>query len=174
MAHTIHLRDVTRSDHPRILELNEASVQYLSPLTPESLQWLHDAAAYRRVVVDEGEIVAFLLALREGSAYESPNYRWFARTYDRFLYIDRVVVASRSRGAGIGRLLYADVFAFAGEAQVTRVTCEYDIDPPNDASRRFHEGFGFREVGTQSVAAGTKRVSLQAVALPPEGTAVHR
>jgi predicted GNAT superfamily acetyltransferase len=140
-------------------------VQYLSPLTPESLQWLHDAAAYHRVVVDGGEIAAFLLALREGSMYESLNYRWFARHYDRFLYIDRVVVASQSRGTGIGRLLYADVFAIAGRSQVAHVTCEYDIDPPNEASRRFHEGLRFREVGTQSVAAGKKRVSLQAVAL---------
>jgi hypothetical protein len=161
------------SDLPRILELNEASVQYLSPLTLESLQSLHDAAAYRRVVVGEGEIVAFLLALREGSAYDSLNYRWFARNYDRFLYIDRVVVSSQCRGAGIGHLLYADVFAVAGRSQVTHVTCEYDIDPPNEASRRFHEGLGFREVGTQSVAAGKKRVSLQAMALPSEGTVVH-
>ncbi len=114
-------------------------MHYLSPLTLESLQWLHDAAAYCRVVVDGGEIVAFLLALREGGTYDSLNYRWFAQNYDRFLYIDRVVVASQSRGAGIGRLLYADVFAFAGRSQVAHVTCEYDIDPPNEASRRFHE-----------------------------------
>ena len=146
-------------------------MQYLSPLTPDSLQWLHDAAAYRRVVVDEGEIVAFLLALREGGTYDSLNYCWFAQNYDRFLYIDRVVVSSRSRGVGIGHLLYADLFAFARQSQAARVTCEYDIDPPNEASRRFHEGLGFKDVGTQSVAAGKKRVSLQAVTLPPEGTA---
>ena len=173
MTHSVYLRDVTPSDLPRILELNEESVQYLSPLTLESLRWLHDAAAYRRVVVDGGEIVAFLLALREGSLYESLNYRWFARNYDRFLYIDRVVVASQSRGAGIGRLLYADVFAVAVRSQVAHVTCEYDIDPPNEASRLFHESLGFREVGTQSVAAGTKSVSLQAMDLPTEETAGH-
>ena len=153
--------------------MNEESVQYLSPLTPESLRWLHNAAAYHRVVVDGGEIVAFLLALREGSLYESLNYRWFAQNYDRFLYIDRVVVSSRSRGAGIGHLLYEDLFVFARQSQAARVTCEYDIDPPNEASRRFHEGLGFRGVGTQSVAAGKKRVSLQAMDLPTEETAAH-
>ena len=84
-----------------------------------------------------------------------------------------MVVSSQSRGAGIGRLLYADLFAFAGRSQVAHVTCEYDIDPPNEVSRRFHKGLGFREVGTQSVAAGTKRVSLQAMDLPTEKTAGH-
>jgi predicted GNAT superfamily acetyltransferase len=173
VLHTAHTRDATPSDFPRILALNEESVQYLSPLTPQSLQWLHDAAAHHRVVVDGGMIVAFLLALREGGKYDSLNYRWFAQKYDRFLYIDRVVVSSQSRGAGIGSMLYADLFAFARQTQAARVTCEYDIDPPNAASRRFHERFGFGEVGTQSVAAGKKRVSLQAVSLPPEETAGH-
>jgi predicted GNAT superfamily acetyltransferase len=167
-GHTVHLRDATAADFPRILELNEESVHHLSPLTREGLQWLHDTAAYHRVVVDDGEVVAFLLALREGGEYESLNYRWFARTYDRFLYVDRVVVANRSRGAGVGRRLYADLLLFARQTGAERVTCEFDTDPPNEPSRRFHESQGFREVGTQAVAGGRKTVSLQAVLVPPE------
>jgi hypothetical protein len=42
------------------------------------------------------------------------------------------------------------------------VTCEYNLFPPNEPSRLFHDRFGFREQGTQWVASGTKRVSLQA------------
>ena len=168
MDHSVHLRNAAVPDFPRILELNEESVHHLSPLTPERLQWLHAAAAYHRVAVDGGEVVAFLLALREGGTYDSPNYLWFAESYDRFLYVDRVVVSSLSQGIGIGRRLYADLFSFAKQSQVTRVTCEYDIEPPNEASRRFHEALGFREVGTQSVAAGKKRVSLQGMSLPSE------
>jgi predicted GNAT superfamily acetyltransferase len=45
------------------------------------------------------------------------------------------------------------------------VTCEYNIEPPNEASRRFHDKFGFREIGTQWLDDGTKRVSLQAASL---------
>jgi predicted GNAT superfamily acetyltransferase len=49
--------------------------------------------------------------------------------------------------------------------RVKTITCEFDIDPPNDASRRLHAQFGFHEVGTQQVAGGKKTVSLQAAPL---------
>ncbi|MEZ5478989.1 MAG: hypothetical protein R3E95_16365 [Thiolinea sp.] len=45
------------------------------------------------------------------------------------------------------------------------MSCEYDLEPPNPASARFHAGFGFREVGRQTVAGGKKQVSLQVVRL---------
>jgi predicted GNAT superfamily acetyltransferase len=159
------IRDVQPADFAHILALNEESVRFLSPLTPDRLTWLDGLANYHRVVEFEGDTVAFLLALREGSAYDSPNYRWFAEHCEQFLYIDRVVVSSKCRGQGLGDRLYEDLIAYARMQSVPQVTCEFDIDPPNEVSRRFHRKFGFREVGTQSVAAGTKRVSLQAVRL---------
>jgi predicted GNAT superfamily acetyltransferase len=58
-------------------------------------------------------------------------------------------------------VLYDDLFAFAREQGIAAVTCEFDIDPPNEASQRFHARYGFREVGTQRVAGGKKQVSLQ-------------
>ena len=65
-------------------------------------------------------------------------------------------------GRGLGRALYDAVFVQASRSQLPWVTCEYDIEPPNPASERFHRGFGFTEVGRQSVAGGRKQVSLQA------------
>jgi len=47
----------------------------------------------------------------------------------------------------------------------TGVSCEFDTDPPNGASRRFHQRRGFREVGSQRVAGGKKAVSLQELLL---------
>ncbi len=75
------------------------------------------------------------------------------------MYIDRVVVDTAHRGKGFGTALYADVFAFAAGQGVAMVTCEFDVEPPNEVSRRFHARFGFREVGTHRY--GKKRVSLQ-------------
>jgi len=117
---------------------------------------------YARVVAHDGVVAAFLLALREGQAgYDSPNYRWFDARYDQFLYIDRVVVARAHQGRGLGTRLYEDLFACARGRAVERVTCEFDIDPPNPASAAFHARFGFHEVGRQALPSG-KRVSLQA------------
>jgi uncharacterized protein len=167
------LRDAAPGDFDAILRLNEESVRFLSPLVADRLAYLHREAAYHRVFVDGDRAVAFLLALHEGSAYDSPNYRWFAARYDRFLYVDRIVVANSHHRRGIGDRLYADLFDFARRSGAPCVTCEIDIEPPNDVSRRFHERHGFEEVGTQSVAGGTKRVSLQVATLLQEDAAAE-
>jgi predicted GNAT superfamily acetyltransferase len=159
------IRDATRSDFAAILALNAESVDFLSPLTAERLDALHRSAAYHKVVDIDGEIAAFLLAFREGAPYDSPNYLWFVERYPRFVYIDRIVVAPAYRGRGLGAALYDDVAAFAARAGIPWLTCEFDIEPPNPGSERFHERMGFREVGTQTIAGGRKRVSLQAKAI---------
>ena len=153
------VRDIAPDDAATILALNLESEAVLSPMDAVRYAHLLSQSAYARVV-DDGEVVAFLLAFREGADYDSPNYRWFAERYDTFLYVDRVVVAQSHQGRGLGRLLYDDLFAFARAAGVPCITCEFDIEPPNEASRRFHARYGFEEVGTQALPKG-KRVSLQ-------------
>jgi predicted GNAT superfamily acetyltransferase len=161
----MHLRDYHPDDADAVLALNAASVAMLSPLDALQLRALAKQAAHHRVAVRDEAVVGFLLALREGSSYASPNYRWFAARYPRFLYIDRVVVDAGSRGGGIGAALYADLFAFARAAGIDTVACEYDLEPPNPESARFHARFGFAQVGHQRLAGG-KQVSLQ-LARPP-------
>lgn len=161
------IRDAAPGDHPAILRLNLESEAYLSPLTASGLEHLDRQAWRHRVACRDGILEAFLLALREGADYDSPNYRWFAARYPHFVYIDRVVVGANARSAGLATLLYEDLFRSARELGVGCVTCEFDIDPPNEASRRFHERLGFREVGTQHVGASRKCVSLQERRLTP-------
>lgn len=162
-AQPVELDAAAPADFGAILALNRESEHFLSPLDAQRLARLHGEAAYHRVLRSGGEVAAFLLAFREGASYDSPNYRWFAERYPRFLYIDRVVVARAHQGRGLGRRLYVDLLAHAAATGAARVTCEFDLEPPNEASARFHAGFGFREVGTQWVAGGRKQVSLQAV-----------
>ena len=154
------LRRAAPADFPQVLALNEESVRYLSPMDADRLQALHGQAWLHLVVEAQGAVQAFLLAFREGASYDSPNYRWFAARYPRFAYIDRVVVAPAARGGGCGRRLYDAVFEAAARAGVGTVVCEFDVEPPNEASRLFHAHFGFVEVGRQEVRG--KQVSLQA------------
>jgi predicted GNAT superfamily acetyltransferase len=156
------IRDATPADFAAILALNAASVQYTSPLDVLRLHGLHAQAAYHRVIELDSGVRAFLLALREGSDYASPNYRWFAKRYPEFLYVDRIVVDAMQQGRGLGAILYDDLLAFAARTGVSRLTCEFDLEPPNPVSARFHARYGFREVGRQHVAGGKKQVSLQA------------
>jgi predicted GNAT superfamily acetyltransferase len=157
------VRDSTPADVAAILRLNLESEHFLSPLSLAQLRALQAQAWYCRVVGAEGGVRGFLLALRQGADYDSVNYGWFAARYAEFLYNDRVVIDAAARGQQLGVQLYEDLFARARAAGIRRITCEFDINPPNDASRRFHERFGFREVGSQQVAGGLKTVSLQEV-----------
>jgi predicted GNAT superfamily acetyltransferase len=163
----MHLRPFRPEDAPTVLALNAASVAVLSPLDADGLRALAAQAAWFRVVERGGAVQAFLLALREGADYASPNYRWFAERHPRFLYVDRVVVAAAARGAGLGAALYDALFAFARAEGVALVACEFDVEPPNPASARFHARYGFHEVGRQHVAGGRKQVSLQVAPVSP-------
>jgi predicted GNAT superfamily acetyltransferase len=155
------IRAATPADFPAILALNAQSVHFLSPLDAARLQHLHAQAAYHRLVEIDGTVAAFLLALREGADYDSPNYLWFAERYRRFLYVDRVVVAALQQGQRFGARLYDDIIAFAAAHGFAHLTCEFDLEPPNPASARFHARYGFREVGRQWLGGGKKQVSLQ-------------
>ena len=156
------IRDATADDFPAILALNAASVHFLSPLDETRLVRLHAGAAFHRVIETPAGVQAFLLAFRETADYDSPNFTWFRERYPAFLYIDRVVVHAGQRGNGLGRLLYDAIIRFAGDSAAPLLTCEFDIDPPNPGSMRFHAAHGFREVGTQWLKGGSKKVSLQA------------
>lgn len=164
-------RPASPADFSSVLALNEESVRFLSPLSAERLLLLHQQAAIHQVIETGEGVIAFLLALREGAQYDSVNYQWFAGRYARFLYIDRVVVSRSVQARGAGTALYRHAFAAAAAAEVPFVTCEFDIQPPNPQSERFHARFGFREVGRQSIANGTKLVSLQAALVQAQNAA---
>ena len=162
MTDTRQIRPATPEDYEQILKLNEESVHFLSPLSKERLTHLHQQSEILKVIEVDGLVEAFVLALREGKDYDSVNYIWFTKNYNKFLYIDRVVVSVKKQGSGLGKLLYEEVFKHAKSIEIPVVTAEIDIEPPNPVSLKFHEKFGFKEVGKQSVAGGKKIVYLQA------------
>lgn len=157
----MQIRNAAPEDFAEILALNEASVQFLSPLSLERLTTLNAQAAYHRVIATSDGVQAFLLALRERADYDSMNYRWFSARLTAFLYIDRVVVSPSAQGRGYGKRLYKDLIAYAEQNAISPITCEFDIEPLNTASQRLHQAFGFTEVGSQYLGAAGKRVSMQ-------------
>ncbi len=155
------LMDATEKHFPAILELNHDLVHFLSPLDMDSLTKLGNMAEIFKVVEVDGELVAFLITVRENKPYGSVNYKWFLDKYEEFLYIDRVVVSQKYHHIGIGRLIYDEVIKHAKATGIKKITAEIDIQPPNPISLKFHEMFGFKEVGKQVIYGGEKEVSLQ-------------
>lgn len=160
----IVIRTATPGDYPFVLKLNEENVEVLSPMDEDKLTYFAGAAELFYVAYMDGRPVAFLIALREGAEdYDSENYLWFSKAYEKFLYIDRIVIETSARGLGLGRLLYREVFRHARQTGVSTVTAEIDTIPYNGASLKFHQEMGFQEVGEQVIRQGTVKVSLQAV-----------
>lgn len=155
------LRDATPHDFEAVVRLNAEWEHVTSPLDRAAVARLHEQSAYHRVVASGSGVVAFLLGIGPGEAYDSPNYRWFDARFREFLYIDRIVVSSAVQRAGLGAVLYDDVRDFAAHRGMRRLVCEVDVEPMNEPSHAFHVRRGFTEVGTQWVADGKKRVSLR-------------
>ena len=141
---------------PAALALNAAHEAQTGPLDAAALQALCDQAFRVRAV--GGGADALLIALDQSAAYDSPNFIWFRERYDRFVYVDRVIVSPAMRGHGLARRLYADLFDAAARAGHVRVCCEVNADPPNPVSEAFHAAMGFTVVGQQDLADRGKSV----------------
>ena len=148
-----------------MLALNNAHAAELSWLEPERLRHLITQTFHARRV---GTVDAFLLAFDQNADYDSPNYLWFRDRYPRFVYVDRIVVAPSTRGRGLARRLYADLFEHAMRAGHEIVTCEINSDPPNPASDAFHAAMGFSEVGAAAIYGGSKSVRYFVRPLQPD------
>ena len=165
MAKDIVIRNARPEDYDFILKVNEVNVEVLSPMPMERMLWLKEMSDMFVVAEVNGELAAFLIAIREGQPYDSENYVWFSEQYPQFLYIDRIVIDEPFRAAGLGRALYQAVKDRAIETGVKVVTCEVDTIPYNETSLKFHEAMGFREVGEQIIRGGAIKVSLKACEL---------
>lgn len=152
---------ITADHYADILRINQDNVEMLSPLDEKGLAELLQKAALARAAVTDGHVAAFVIALREGTDYQSVNYRWFGSRLDRFLYIDRIAVAQEYRGRGLGSQLYSEVLAFARSTGAATLAAEINVEPENRPSLAFHRSFGFAEVGRQTIDGGKKTVSMQ-------------
>jgi predicted GNAT superfamily acetyltransferase len=173
------IRSITRADasptaplSKSLLALNNTHAQELSWLEPERLAHLVGQAFLARRI---GNLDALVLAFDQDAHYDSPNFLWFRAHYPRFVYVDRIVVASSARGRGCARRLYDDLFEHAVRAGHDRIVCEVNSKPPNPASDAFHAALGFVEVGTASIHDDAKTVRYLMLMLPaPAAVSSHR
>ena len=163
----IIIRDVADQDLDAVLSLNESEVPHVGSVNIERMRWFAANAHYFRVAVDADRIAAYLIGLRPGTSYASPNYRWFCERYGDFAYVDRVAVAEFARRLRLASRLYDD-FAASVPDTVKHMTCEVNLQPPNESSMRFHRQLGFQQVGSQTTEGGSKEVAMLAMRLRDE------
>lgn len=155
------LRDVASTDLPALLALNNAHAAALSWQTPAQFAQLIGMACFARTC---GQADALLIALDQDAAYDNPNFAWLSARFERFVYIDRVVVAEHAQGRGLAGALYEALKHQARLQGQTRLVCEINLDPPNPGSVAFHQRLGFEQVGQADLPNG-KRVGYFACPL---------
>ena len=155
------IRAIVPSDLPAALALNNASVPEVNELDAAELERLVGESVLSLTAEVDGAFAGFCILLPPGAPYESLNYRWFSRTYDEFVYLDRIAVDPSFRRLGVGRAFYdAAITQFTGTYPV--LCCEVNVRPRNEVSLAFHRAIGFEEVGQQDTDGGRKTVSLLA------------
>jgi len=153
------IRDVSESDLDAVLSLNQLEALNLNSVDLEQMYWFAANAAYFRVALSGDHLAGYLVGFRPGIAYASPNYLWFCERYEDFAYVDRVAVADFARRKGLASRLYED-FAESVPDSVGIMTCEVNIQPPNESSMDFHRRLGFEQIGTLASESTGKEVAL--------------
>ena len=154
------IRPALVDDLAAIESLNDSVVNLTSPMDIPRIQQLHAMSSYHRVIAHDSQLLAFLLVLGPDCGYDSVNYQWFDQRYNDFAYIDRIVVRDGFRGQGLGTILYNDLFTWANSQKIRNVVCEYNVEPLNEASQKFHRMLGFQEVSLETIGQA-KCVSMQ-------------
>ena len=121
--------------------LNNAFAQETSFLDESNWTRLTGMARFAFATPD-----AFIIAFDQDADYDSPNFLWFRDRFERFVYIDRVVVAAAAHGRGLGRKLYEKLFGDAKAAGYPCIVAEVNTNPPNPGSLSFHDKMGFEAV----------------------------
>ena len=149
---------------PDILIMNQEALPAVSSVSIEDMKHFLNIVDYFRTLKVENKIAGFLIALSPGKDYSSLNYKWFEKTYNSFMYVDRIVIDTNYHRNGLGTSFYNDLETFS-IGKSSRITCEVNIRPKNKGSMVFHETYGFEQVGTQTTEEGKKEVSLMSYKL---------
>ena len=142
-----------------VLNLNQRNTPAVGDSSFETISYFLKVSEYFKMITIGEKPIGFLIALMPGKDYQSENYRWFNHKYNSFMYIDRIVISSKYQGRGYGKLFYNDLHRFS-KGKALKLACEVNTRPMNLQSIKFHDKFGFYEVGTQETENGKKKVSL--------------
>tara|TARA_Y100001935_G_scaffold164615_1_gene135395 strand:- start:579 stop:1079 length:501 start_codon:yes stop_codon:yes gene_type:complete len=146
---SFNLSNCSDSELQAMFMLNQQNTPEVGSLySPEHLKRLIELSAYNLLMLNGKEIIGFIICMREGSIYESKNYKFFKKRLKKFLYVDRVAIDERFRRSGLGMAIYENIFAHASNDNLP-VALEVNTQPVNQPSLNFHEKMGFEKVGNK-------------------------
>ena len=145
----IQIHDLKTADKEilkEIFNINESYNPFLGPLkTLDNLIELIQGSNYSIFLTNKKQICAFLVCFRENSQYQSKNYKFFKKRFNRFFYIDRIGVVKGFKNKGLGTFIYNKIDAICLKDSLP-ICAEVNIVPLNKESIKFHEKMGFKKV----------------------------
>ena len=148
------IRRAKEKDLPSILDLNNRESKWVGKKEIDFFQKYMYIPIFNVFETNE-RIVGFLMAMDQNTDYDSINFLWFKDKFNKFYYIDRVIVDESMGGKGIASLLYRELIDIK---QDIPLVAEVSINPSNEGSVIFHDKIGFREVGT--LTSSDKKVRM--------------
>ena len=139
-------RPLSQNDVPSMWSINEQGLPGTGQVSEQEVSDLLKLSTLSLGTFRDGVLLGFVLCLSPRTTYESLNYAWFNNKYDDFIYVDRIAVLHNQRDEGIGSKLYEEVISYSQENSIP-IAAEVNLNPPNPGSMRFHNRFGFEEVG---------------------------
>ena len=158
------IENTSSSDLDEILKLNQQALPAVSSVTKEEMQHFLNIVDYFKSLIIDQKVIGFLIALTPGKDYQSINYKWFENKFKSFIYVDRIVISPNYQGKGLGTNFYNDLSKVTDQT-ITKITCEVNLNPPNEESMLFHKKYGFEQVDTQFTENGKKEVSLMKLSI---------
>ena len=141
------IRVLSQTNVPSMWSINEQGLPGTGQVSEQEVSDLLKLSTLSIGAFREDELLGSVLCLSPDVDYGSLNYAWFKNKYDEFIYVDRIAVSLDHRDKGVGSKLYGKVIAYSQEKEVP-IAAEVNLNPPNPGSMRFHNRFGFEEVGT--------------------------
>ena len=140
-------RALSQDDVDSVWAINEEGLPGTGQVSKQEISNLLALSVLAFGVFQRNQLLGFVICLSPRKNYSSPNYAWFNKNFESFIYVDRIAVCKSHRNQGIGSSLYEMVTSYAEKMEIP-VAAEVNLEPPNPGSMRFHHRFEFETVGT--------------------------
>jgi len=137
------IRTAKSDDLDELVRINNHEAKWVGAIDREFFEKYLEIPFFN-VAEENGNILAFMMAMDQSTDYDSENFLWFRDRIKRFYYVDRIVTNSSNKRKGIGKALYRNLIERRGGLPVV---AEVAVEPVNSESIEFHEKFNFKEIG---------------------------
>ena len=141
-----------------IFNLNQLNIPALGSLEDlNHLENLFNSSSFIALIKINNNLVGFAIIMNSLSEYSSPNYLYFKKKYNDFMYIDRIAISEKYNRKGFGSLIYNELYNQSKNLGIP-LCCEVNTKPINQQSLDFHKKLEFLII--EEISFGKKIVAM--------------